>query len=213
MAARAVVVANGVEGVTQALEPAARAVASAYPALATHQYLIWIGSPTARKNPNLFATFALHRFTQPDAKLVIIAPESSHAGLQLMASSHGVAAAVALLGGVDEALRDSLYRCAQALLFPSCCEGFGYPIVEAMRQGCPPVALEDSPARELTGGIVELPNTLSAVSFAASVDRLISLSTSDREVQAARLISRSQKFSARTMAEETLRILRDAVAG
>jgi glycosyltransferase involved in cell wall biosynthesis len=50
---------------------------------------------------------------------------------------------------VSDLTRDVLYHYAIALLFPSRCEGFGYPIVEAMRQGCPCIALEASPAKEI----------------------------------------------------------------
>lgn len=65
--------------------------------------------------------------------------------------------------------RDALYAGAIALIFPSRCEGFGYPILEAMCQGCPPIALRDSPADEIIGDTVE---SLTSLNIDEIVDRM-----------------------------------------
>jgi glycosyltransferase involved in cell wall biosynthesis len=44
-----------------------------------------------------------------------------------------------------------LYRAATALVFPSLYEGFGIPVVEAQRLGCPVVALRAGPMVEVAG--------------------------------------------------------------
>jgi glycosyltransferase involved in cell wall biosynthesis len=44
-----------------------------------------------------------------------------------------------------------LYRRATALVFPSLYEGFGIPVVEAQRLGCPVVALRAGPMAEVAG--------------------------------------------------------------
>jgi glycosyltransferase involved in cell wall biosynthesis len=58
---------------------------------------------------------------------------------------------VTCLSRVSACERDSLYRLATCLLFCSRCEGFGYPVAEAMRQGCPVIASMETPARNLVG--------------------------------------------------------------
>ena len=47
-----------------------------------------------------------------------------------------------------------LYGHATALVFPSLYEGFGIPVVEAQRLGCPVVALDTGPMREVGGDAV-----------------------------------------------------------
>src|SRR5262249_58822649 len=42
-----------------------------------------------------------------------------------------------MLGPVAEGDLDLLYNCAEALVFPSLYEGFGLPVLEAMRRGLP----------------------------------------------------------------------------
>ena len=48
-----------------------------------------------------------------------------------------------------------LYGHATALVFPSLYEGFGIPVVEAQRLGCPVVALDTGPMREVGGDAVD----------------------------------------------------------
>jgi alpha-1,3-rhamnosyl/mannosyltransferase len=56
-----------------------------------------------------------------------------------------------LLGRVDAAVRDQLYRQARVLIFPSLYEGFGFPVLEAMRNGLPVVASPAGGIREVGG--------------------------------------------------------------
>jgi glycosyltransferase involved in cell wall biosynthesis len=50
----------------------------------------------------------------------------------------------------DEELR-ALYSAAEALLFPSLEEGFGWPIVEAQACGCPVITTHKAPMTEVGG--------------------------------------------------------------
>ena len=55
------------------------------------------------------------------------------------------------LGRVSPAVRDALYKRARLLLFPSLYEGFGFPVLEAMRSGLPVVASPAGALREVAG--------------------------------------------------------------
>ncbi len=50
----------------------------------------------------------------------------------------------------DESL-NTFYNHAQALIYPSTCEGFGLPVVEAMAAGCPVIAADASAIPEVAG--------------------------------------------------------------
>jgi glycosyltransferase involved in cell wall biosynthesis len=45
----------------------------------------------------------------------------------------------------------ALYTLAHVLLFPSLCEGFGWPIIEAQACGCPVVTSDRPPLTEVAG--------------------------------------------------------------
>ncbi|MGN7205158.1 glycosyltransferase family 4 protein [Pedobacter sp. SAFR-022] len=53
--------------------------------------------------------------------------------------------------GLDESMLNELYNAAFCLLYPSEYEGFGIPILEAMRAGCPFIALNKSAIPEVAG--------------------------------------------------------------
>ena len=68
-----------------------------------------------------------------------------------LVESLGLSGAVDFAGYLDEAGLLQAYRSAQALVFPSAYEGFGFPILEAQSQGCPVIAADNSCQREIGG--------------------------------------------------------------
>lgn len=55
------------------------------------------------------------------------------------------------LGFVDDEQLNTLYNRAQCLLYPSSYEGFGIPVLEAMRAGCPVVSIDCKAVLEVGG--------------------------------------------------------------
>lgn len=96
---------------------------------------------------------------------------------------------------VSDRVRDSLYQHAVALLFPSRCEGFGYPIVEALRQGCPSVALEHSPAKEILPESLPLLKSLDFNELVVLMMEYDQLAIKKGPAQARELIEYSQRFA------------------
>lgn len=60
-------------------------------------------------------------------------------------------ARVHCVSGLDAATLEQVYGAAQALIFPSHAEGFGWPILEAQAAGCPVLTTDDAPMNEIGG--------------------------------------------------------------
>jgi glycosyltransferase involved in cell wall biosynthesis len=179
-----------------------------------HHYFLWIGNPLqARKNVGLlFAAFAAHQRSHPEHRYVLVVPASVREGLRARPEVARLGAALTLLSGVQPRVRDALYRCAGALVFPSTCEGFGYPVLEAMAQGCPPIAAAAGPAAEIVGDALTLCPDFQPESFTRRMRALIELPAGERTALAAALSRRAQDFSVRRMAASTIEVLLRAAA-
>jgi glycosyltransferase involved in cell wall biosynthesis len=115
-----------------------------------------------------------------------------------------------LFSEIDGTTRDALYRCALALVFPSKCEGFGYPVLEAMSQGCPPLTFEKGPASEMVNGIIPLANEPTPPAFSEMLNRYAAMAEPERARIGTDLIARAKIFSPQAMAAGTLAVLRSA---
>ena len=112
-------------------------------------YFLAFGLPGLRKGFDLvIASYVAYKNRGGERSLFLIVPREYHEFVtrKLLCEKIYDARIVCDINFED---RDALYNGATALLFPERCEGFGYPIVEAMRQGCPPVAWWNSPAAEI----------------------------------------------------------------
>lgn len=104
--------------------------------------------------------------------------------------------------------RDCLYKYSTALIFPSRCEGFGYPLVEAMRQGCPPIAWANTPAAEIIGATVPLMEKLDVKIVADAMQDIEKLSCKSRRELQLNLFKKSMKFSDQDFGSQLLSILK-----
>lgn len=92
---------------------------------------------------------------------------------------------------IDNKELNILYNTAFALLYPSSYEGFGIPLVEAMKAGCPFIALNYSSIPEVAGNAGFLIETLEISSF----NEAVSCIKNDREEIIKKGFVQANKFS------------------
>lgn len=93
-------------------------------------YFLFVGNFKAHKNPvPLFR--AMRSF--PDHQLVVVTSDRTSA--EALARLNGIEHRLQVRSGIDDIELSRLYRGAEALVFPSTWEGFGLPVVEALKSG------------------------------------------------------------------------------
>jgi glycosyltransferase involved in cell wall biosynthesis len=112
-------------------------------------YLLYVGARGSYKNFRvLLDAYAGSRRLREAAHLVLFGGRRLTNEEESELERLGLSAAVHHVTG-DDRLLASYYSNALAFIFPSLCEGFGMPLLEAMACGCPVVASDISCSREI----------------------------------------------------------------
>jgi glycosyltransferase involved in cell wall biosynthesis len=122
--------------------------------LAGRHYFLLVGNRDGYKNGELaFAAFARMAAASPGVLLAGFGGESLRPAESAVLRQHGLLDRWVHLKGDDELLA-LCYGHAQALIYPSRCEGFGLPVLEAMQSGCPVVTTRCASLPEVGGEAV-----------------------------------------------------------
>jgi glycosyltransferase involved in cell wall biosynthesis len=119
---------------------------------------------------------------------------------------------VRFLGYVPETDLAALYNAAQALVYPSFYEGFGFPIVEAMACGCPVIVSRGTACEETAGEAGLRVDPASVESIAEAIGGVLQNPDVARRAAEGGL-KRARQFDWRKTAEETLKVYRRISAG
>jgi glycosyltransferase involved in cell wall biosynthesis len=117
---------------------------------------------------------ALARCHTPEVRLVLPGRHTPHSDeLETLAAREGVLERVIFPGFVDDADLEGLYLLADAFVLPSYAEGFGLPVLEAMRRGVPVACSNASALPEVAGDAALLFDPHDPAAIAAATDRLL----------------------------------------
>ncbi len=176
--------------------------------IAGRRFLLHVGGSSARKN---LAT-VVRALPLLDGEIFLVkagAPleEPERRLLQQL----GLAGRLMELGPVDEELLPALYSAAEALVFPSLYEGFGWPPLEAMACGTPAVIAGIPALREVAGpGAVMVDDPEDPEQLSGAVKRCLR-GAPEREEIIARGRARAAEFTWERAASAYLDIYRDII--
>jgi alpha-1,3-rhamnosyl/mannosyltransferase len=142
-----------------------------------------------------------------DAILVHVGDDDGPLREQLLARARelGLEGRVHSVGVIDQPDLEGFYACARVYVQPSLMEGFGMPVLEAMRREVPVACSNTSALAEVAGDAAEPFDPNHPASIAAAVGRVL-----DDPDRRAELIDRGRRrwptFSWRRTAQETLAV-------
>jgi len=210
------VVYPGVEGITRAGDVEITRVRTKYDLPA--RYLLFLGTLQPRKNiTRLVRAYAsyVERSADPDLGLVLAGNPGWLMDVQrdvFAALPAAIANRVRITGYIADEDVAALYSGALALTFPSLYEGFGFPVVEAMRCGVPVLCSNTSSLPELVGAHSEaavLVNPLEVDAITEGMTRLVQDATlRERLIRAG--AECAQQFTWQRAAEATLQTIEAA---
>jgi glycosyltransferase involved in cell wall biosynthesis len=192
-------------GIEETVAPTPQGALRERLALGDGPIVLAVSAKNAHKNlPRLIEAMGIVTQREPAAVLVLPGRPTEHEQqLRALAAQLGIAANVAFPPYVEEPDLEGLYAAAACFVLPSLNEGFGLPILEAMRRGVPVACSNVSAMPEVAGEAARYFDPLRPEEIAAAVLDLLG----DQDL-AARLVAagteRARAFSWEATAELTL---------
>ncbi len=174
-------------------------------------YLLYVGNAYPHKNlPRLIEAFKiLKEKYQPSLQLVLVGGEDYFYKKlkQENCDSSGVCfgGGVIFTGYVSDDELEVLYQNTEAYVFPSLCEGFGLPSLEAMAYGTPVVASNATCLPEILGGAAYYFDAENSVDMAAKINEVLS-DENLRQKLIAQGFEQIKKYSWRQMVQATVQV-------
>jgi glycosyltransferase involved in cell wall biosynthesis len=171
------------------------------------KYVIYIGDRSTYKNFDL----AIQAVGWLEGCHLVIVGGSPLTGKESKLIKHYLGNRYRHVLGVSEHTLNLIYNYAYCLLYPSIYEGFGLPPLEAMRAGCPVVALNSSSLPEVCGNAALLVNTPETDLF---VDRMMTLENAPfRQEMVALGREQAKKFTWDNTCRKTMDFYREVANG
>lgn len=166
-------------------------------------FVLFTGTVEPRKNLRRLLD-AFERLGDVDADLVLVGPTGWSEDLPETRATR--------LGFVPRADLDALYAAATVVCYPSLCEGFGLPVLEAMVQGAAVVTSSTTSTAEVGGDAVVTVDPLDVDGLAGALARLLG-DDDERQQLGAAARRRATTFTWERTAEATVAAYRRALGG
>jgi glycosyltransferase involved in cell wall biosynthesis len=138
-------------------------------------YVLSVATSQPHKNlQRLIEAFAQVRRTRAETRLVLVGGAGqAQTRLTEAVTAAGIADAVTFTGWVDERTLDAVYAAAELFVYPSLCEGFGLPLLEAMERSVPVLSSYSTSLPEVGGDAVEYVDATRVDKLAGAIGRLL----------------------------------------
>lgn len=172
------------------------------------QFFLYVGALTRRKNV-ISILKALNRLKSADrVPVMIIGAGPEKKALEDYIRESGLTNTAYFLGYVPTVHLPAIYKMAYALIYPSFYEGFGIPIVEALRQRTPVITSNTSAMPESAGPGGLLINPTDPDDLADAMLRILEDSNLHQQLSEAGYWH-SLKYSPETICKEQMEIYRE----
>ena len=174
-------------------------------------YLLYVSTIEERKNvPRMLEAFAT--LTELPHKLVLVGrPGWMPKSLDVLLDELNLRDRVHLPGYVSHRDVSAFYAAADAFVFPSLYEGFGFPLLEAFVSGCPVVTANTTCLPEVGGDAVELVDPMDVDDIARGMMTVVS-DTEYAGTLRERGKARAGEFSWSRTANQTMSVYRSVMA-
>jgi glycosyltransferase involved in cell wall biosynthesis len=171
-------------------------------------YMLFLGRQDPRKNVmtllQAFARLRRARRLDPTLCLVVAGSPAWRSPDMCRTLQHlGLENVVCFPGTIDEEDIPALYCGAVVFVFPSLYEGFGLPVLEAMRCGVPVIASNVSAIPEVAGDAALLIDPLNVESLSEAIWQVVH-DTALRQTLQEKGVMQAQRFSWEAAARQTL---------
>ena len=178
------------------------------------EFLLFVGTLEPRKNlPRLVEALKIVHLSFRKIPLVLAGPEGRDVKeIRKVIAGLGLEEWVVFTGYLSQEDIRCLYRLACALVFPSLCEGFGFPILEAMASGLPVAVSRNSALPEVAGEAALYFDGEDPEQIAARIVEILDQAALRAEL-GEKGRKRAEGFRWETAAAETLSFYRQVVGG
>lgn len=177
-------------------------------ALPAH-FLLSVGTLEPRKNTKVILGALLQ--LPEEVKLVLVGKATPYAEeLNSFIAQHNLGSRVQLLHQVSFEELPALYQLSEIFIYPSIFEGFGIPVIEALKSGVPVIAATGSCLEEAGGPGSLYFDPQDADTLAMHILRLWKQADT-KQVQVTQGLEYAQRFSAKQFASETMAVYAGAL--